>query len=148
MNMALTGKQEAFCQAVADGMNQSDAYRTAYSAEKMKPISINVNASKLMSDANVALRVKELKDALSQRALWTREQSVNELVDIASKSKGAGQFGAATGAIKELNAMHGYNEAVKVEHSGSIGGLSITVQAVMPTGELVDDLDDDATDTV
>lgn len=120
--MVLTGKQEAFCQAVADGLNQSDAYRKAYSAEKMKPVSITVNASKLMADANVALRVKELKEALSQKALWTREKSVSELIDIASLSKEAGQFGASTGAIKELNVMHGYNEAVKVEHSGSIGG--------------------------
>jgi hypothetical protein len=125
--MALTGKQEAFCQAVADGMTQSDAYRHAYSAEKMKPISINVNASKLMSDTNISLRVKELKDALSQKALWTREQSVSELVDIASLSKEAGQFGAATGAIKELNAMHGYNEAVKVELKGGITSIVRTI---------------------
>ena len=146
--MALTGKQEAFCQAVADGMTQSDAYRHAYNAEKMTAKSVIEKASELSANVNITSRVKELKDALSQKALWTREQSVNELVDIASLSKDAGQFGAATGAIKELNAMHGYNEAVKVEHSGSIGGLSITVQAVLPTGELVDDLDDDATDTV
>jgi hypothetical protein len=146
--MALTGKQEAFCQAIADGMNQSDAYRHAYDADNMTSKSVTEKASELAANVNIKSRVNELKDALSQKAIWTREQSVNELVDIASLSKGAGQFGAATGAIKELNAMHGYNEAVKVEHSGSIGGLSITVQAVMPTGELVDDLDDDATDTV
>ncbi len=121
--MALTRKQEEFCQAIADGMNQSDAYRKAYSTEKMKPVSINVNASKLMADANVALRVKELKGALSQKALWTRENAVSELVSIVTLSKGAGQFGAATGAIKELNNMHGYNEAVKVEveHNGKVG---------------------------
>ena len=119
----LTAKQEAFCQAVADGMNQSDAYRHAYNAENMKPESVNVNASKLMADAKVKLRVRELKDALSLKALWTREDAVKELKDIASMGKDGKQLGAATAAIKELNSMHGYNEPIKfeVEHSGRVG---------------------------
>ena len=125
--MALTGKQEAFCQAVADGMNQSDAYRTAYDAQGMSAPTVQNSAYKLMQNGEVTARIKELKDALSQKALWTREQSVNELVDIASKSKGAGQFGAATGAIKELNAMHGYNEAVKIDVTGGITSIVRTI---------------------
>lgn len=145
--MMLTAKQEAFCQAIADGMNQSDAYRHAYNAENMKPESVNVNASKLMADTKVRLRVNDLKSVLAQKALWTREEAVTELKEIASMGKDGKQLGAATAAIKELNAMHGYNEPVKIEHSGSIGGLSIVVQAVAPSGELVDDLDDDTEDT-
>ena len=143
----LTAKQEAFCQAVADGMNQSDAYRHAYNSDNLKPESLHVKASIVANNDKVRLRVKELKDALSQKALWTREDAVCELKEIAAMGKDGKQLGAATAAIKELNAMHGYNEPVKVEHSGSIGGLSIVVQAVAPTGEVVDDLDDDATDT-
>ena len=125
--MALTAKQEAFCQAVADGMNQSDAYRTAYDAKGMAAATVQNSAYKLMQNGEVAARLKELKDALSQRALWTREQSVNELVDIATLSKEAGQFGAATGAIKELNAMHGYNEALKVDLTGGITSIVRTI---------------------
>ena len=143
----LTIKQEAFCQAMADGMTQSDAYRHAFDASKMKNETIQNSAYKIMQKGDVSARVKELKDALSQKALWTREDAVCELKEIAAMGKDGKQLGAATAAIKELNAMHGYNEPVKVEHSGSIGGLSIVVQAVAPTGEVVGDLDDDTTDT-
>ena len=46
----LTSKQEAFAQAVADGMSQADAYRAAYNTEKFKPEALWVNASKLMAE--------------------------------------------------------------------------------------------------
>lgn len=54
----LTIKQEAFCQAYIETGNASEAYRTAYAADKMKAEAIHVNASKLLDNAKVALRVK------------------------------------------------------------------------------------------
>ena len=51
----LTGKQEKFCQCIADGMTQADAYN----AVNMKQDSVHVNASKLMADAKIAQRVAE-----------------------------------------------------------------------------------------
>ena len=39
--MALTAKQEVFAQAIADGMTQADAYRTAYDAGNMKAETIH-----------------------------------------------------------------------------------------------------------
>lgn len=60
--MSLTLKQEAFCQAYIENKgNASEAYRTAYAAGKMKLESIHVNASKLLADAKVALRISELQ---------------------------------------------------------------------------------------
>jgi hypothetical protein len=79
--MSLTAKQEAFCQAIADGMNQADAYRHAYDTSNMKDSSIHVNASKLLSDAKVTQRVTFLKQALESKALWTREMSVKALIN-------------------------------------------------------------------
>lgn len=63
----LTVKQEAFCQAMASGLypSQSAAYRVAYDAEDMLPTSINCEASKIMSNPNIAQRIEELK-ALKQ----------------------------------------------------------------------------------
>ncbi|MFN7340154.1 MAG: hypothetical protein ACK5VI_03620 [Opitutia bacterium] len=60
-------KQEAFCQAMASGLypSQSAAYRVAYDAEDMLPTSINCEASKIMSNPNIAQRIEELK-ALKQ----------------------------------------------------------------------------------
>ena len=116
----LTAKQEAFCQAIADGMTQADAYRTAYSAEKMADKTIWEKASALMADGKVTARVAELKQALAEKQLWSREMSVKGLVAayrVASEGKNASGM---TGAIKELNAMHGYNEPAKVNISGNL----------------------------
>lgn len=111
----LTGKQEKFCQGIADGLSQADAYRAAYNAENMKPESVQVNASKLMADAKVAQRVADLKKRLENKALWTREMSVKALVEAYKVAREGKQSGAMTGAVKELNAMHGYNAPAKLD---------------------------------
>jgi len=115
--MTLTAKQEAFAQAIADGMTQADAYRTAYDAESMSDNAIYVEASKLIDNPNVAQRVKELKDALAERVLWTREMSVKALVQTFKESSGS----VKVAAVKELNAMHGYNEPSKLQIDANIG---------------------------
>lgn len=71
----LTSKQEKFSQCVADGMTQAEAYRNSYNAKNMKPSTVMESASRLMADCNVSARVRELKDKLAQKALWTREKS-------------------------------------------------------------------------
>ena len=58
----LTDKQEKFSQLVVKYGNQSKAYREAYDVkEDTKDSSITENASRLMTDVNVASRVKELR---------------------------------------------------------------------------------------
>lgn len=115
--MTLTFKQEAFAQAIADGMTQADAYRTAYDAEGMADNTIYSKASVLMSDGKVAERVRELRDALSEKVLWTREMSVRALKETYETSAGS----VRVAAVKELNAMHGYNEPSKLHVEGNIG---------------------------
>ena len=115
--MTLTAKQEAFCQAIASGMNQSDAYRSAYSAGKMKSESVNVNASKLCADTKVALRVAELKDEIAAKALWTREDSVLTLKYVIDASDKGMEI---TGAVKVLNEMHGYNAPKEINVTGNL----------------------------
>lgn len=113
--MTLTAKQEAFAQAIADGRNQSDAYRAAYSAGKMKAETVNSKAYELSKNGEVTARVKELRSALADKALWTREDSVQGLADIARA--GYTKPNEIVAAIKELNAMHGFNEPTKHELS-------------------------------
>ena len=120
----LTGKQEKFCQCIADGMTQADAYRASYNAEKMKPESVQVKASVLMADGKISLRVAELRGALAKKALWTREMSVKALVRAYKVAEDGGQSTAMTAAVKELNAMHGYNAPSKVDLSSSDGSMS------------------------
>lgn len=111
--MSLTAKQEAFCQAIADGKNQSDAYRSAYNAGKMKTETINAMSSKLGLSHEVAMRVKELREALANKSLWTREQSVAVLREVVDAEDA--RAGDRIASIKVLNEMQGFNAPVKQE---------------------------------
>lgn len=104
--MKLTAKQEAFAQAVADGMTQADAYRKAYDAGRMKAETIQNNASSLMKHNGVSARIKELKAKVAEKHIWTREKSVRVLSEIADDEESRNPDKVS--AIKELNAMHGF----------------------------------------
>jgi uncharacterized protein YmfQ (DUF2313 family) len=59
----LTDKQEKFAQLVVKLGNQSEAYRQAYDVKETTTTeSVNVQASELMSDLNISLRVEELRE--------------------------------------------------------------------------------------
>jgi len=116
MDHKLTAKQEAFAQAIADGMGQADAYRIAYDAEKMSTNNIYSKASVLMSDGKVAERVAQLKAQLQSKQLWSREMSVKALVQAYKEGSGS----TKVSAVKELNAMHGYNAPQKIDLNGEL----------------------------
>ena len=115
-HVKLTAKQEAFCQGIADGLGQADAYRAAYDAEGMKDNTIYPHASKLMKNDKVRTRITELRESVQEKQLWSREMSVKALV--AAYREGTGSVKVA--AVKELNAMHGYNEPAKLNISGNM----------------------------
>ena len=112
----LTAKQEAFCQGIADGLGQADSYRAAYDAENMKENSVYVQASKLMKNPKITQRITELKSQVQEKQLWSREMSVKALVQ--AYREGSGSVKVA--AVKELNAMHGYNEPAKISVNGNL----------------------------
>ena len=75
----LTRKQENFACAVADGADQTAAYRVAYNAGQMAPGSIWTEASRLGRNPKVALRVEELKaeaEEVRQTILVGREHAI------------------------------------------------------------------------
>jgi hypothetical protein len=115
-HVKLTAKQEAFCQGIADGLGQADAYRAAYDAADMKDNVIYAKASELMKNGKVRDRVKELRASVEEKQLWSREMSVKALVQ--AYREGSGSVKVA--AVKELNAMHGYNEPAKVDINGNL----------------------------
>lgn len=88
--MSLTLKQEAFCQAYIENKgNASEAYRTAYATGKMKPESIHVNASKLLADAKVALRISELQQEHRNKHDVTVSGLLEELEEARQKALSA-----------------------------------------------------------
>jgi phage terminase small subunit len=127
--MELTPKQEKFAQCIADGMNQSDAYRAAYNAGGMKAETVQNKAHVLMKNGEVRARVDTLRGALAEKALWTREDSVRALKDIAC---GTGKPNEVVAAVKELNAMHGFNAPVDINLGGKVVSV-IERRIVRPT---------------
>lgn len=120
--MSLTPKQERFAQCIADGMSQSDAYRESFDVRPTtKPESVQVSACRLMADPNVTLRVQFLKQQLSEKALWSREDSVRTLAEIALKQGEHAKDSDRVAAVKALNSMHGWDAAQKHELSGPDG---------------------------
>lgn len=83
----LTKKQEDFCLAYVETGNASEAYRRAYDAGKMKPDTINVKASQLLADGKVSVRVAELREKVTEKAVkkleiskeWVLEQLVENV---------------------------------------------------------------------
>jgi hypothetical protein len=119
-DVKLTAKQELFAQCIADGMGQTDAYRTAYDAKGMKDVTLYPLASKVMSNHKVATRIAELKSMVVEKQLWTREMSVKGLIQAYRIAQDAKTSTGMTAAVKELNVMHGFNEPTKLSITGSM----------------------------
>ena len=113
-NPKLSAKQEAFAQCIANGDDQGTAYRNSYDASGMKDASIYIEASRLIKDPKIALRVDELKAEVVQQHLWTREMSVLGLIKAFEVANAEKSSSGMTGAVKELNIMHGFNQPTKV----------------------------------
>lgn len=82
----LTIKQENFCNYYIESGNASDAYRRAYSSKKMKDKQVWEESCKLLSNPNVAQRVKELQEEQKNKSDITKERILQELSGIAFSS--------------------------------------------------------------
>jgi len=77
--MALTDKQELYCQNYVVCLNQSTAYRLSFDAEAMNSNVVAVEACRLHSDPNITLRIKELQAEHYERNKATIDELVNTL---------------------------------------------------------------------
>ena len=78
----------------------------------MKPETVQNSAYKVLKNDEVTARVKELKDTIVSKQLWTREDSVRTLKSVIDDAE---RLGDKVSAVKELNAMHGFNAPTKSE---------------------------------
>ena len=110
----LTPKQEKFVQALISGMSQYEAYKEAYNATRMKDATIYNNAYKLMQNNEILTRYNELLEEHKKKALYTRENAVNDLIWIKEEAKedilknGIRQANSTTyvNSIKELSTLN------------------------------------------
>lgn len=128
----LTPKQEKFCLEFIQCGNAAEAYRRAYSAEKMKPETVWNSAYKLMENGEVKARVQELRETAAQKAMVTLESHLADLARLRDLAEEDGQFSAAiTAEISRGKAVGLYTERLKQEVSGPNGG------AVQTSSEIV-----------
>jgi len=123
----LTAKMEQFAQSIASGANQTDAYRVAYSTGGMTAKTVWEKAARLAAHDKVRSRISTLKADLAYTQLWTRAQSVQALIDALETARASGNPSAMTGAVKELNAMHGYDAPKQLDLSVVAAVRTITL---------------------
>lgn len=121
MTEKLTPVEERFANEVALGKSQAAAYRIANPrSTKWKDGSVYVKASLMMGKDKVKKRIAEIQQLLLIRTLWSREQSVVALKKVIEAPDRKSDVVAA---VRELNVMHGFHEAQKIEHSGAITSI-------------------------
>lgn len=82
MELKLTLKQEAFCQAYIRLGDKSAAYREAYSTSKMKNETINRVAFELHQNPKITARIGYLKSQIQEDNKVTINEIVNTLADM------------------------------------------------------------------
>lgn len=121
--MALTPKQEAFCQAIVSGMSQADAYRTAYAASKMTNKQIWEEASKLMASPKVSQRTQELRAPVVEKLQYGLEQAMLEAQEAFEVSKSTQSGGAMVAAVQLRAKLNGLLVERKEVRTGPLDGL-------------------------
>lgn len=100
----LTPKQEKFVKAIVlDGMNYSDAYRSAYDTKRMTDKSVNEKASLLKDDVKIRARIKELAAEIDSPKIMSVTKRAEKLSSFAE----AEDPNVAMKAIDLLNKMTG-----------------------------------------
>ena len=119
----LTPKQEAFAIAVASGMTQADAYRSAYNVKpETKPEVTQVKASQLMADGKIRVRVEELKKPIIEAAGITLESHLARLEHLGKKAEKAESYTAAISAeVARGKVAQHYTENINVTGNFNVG---------------------------
>jgi hypothetical protein len=134
MPVLLNARHERFAQALAKGMNGTEAYASAgYKGDRAA-------ASRLSTNVNVAQRVAELQGRAAEKAEWTaadRLAALKRISDAAEKEDPR----VAVSAIAEANKMQGSHAPSQHRHAGPNGGPIPTVDLTRLSGDQLDQLE-------
>jgi|TARA_R110002126_G_scaffold100956_1_gene232797 phage terminase small subunit len=122
----LTTKQESFAQAIVKGSNQADAYRLAYSAEKMKDETIWSNASRLIIDRRVQARIKKLRQPSVDKVSLTLDRHLNDLLILREKATNDEKWSSAI----QAETVRGKAAGLHVEKIDMKQDLDIVIELV------------------
>jgi len=123
--MKLTPKQEKFAQVYVQTGNASEAYRQAYDAEKMKPETITVAASKLLANYNVTTRVQQIREELAKASQIGLKELLQELEQARQAALGceSPQSSAAVAATMGKAKLLGLDKVI-IDHQSSDRSMS------------------------
>ena len=113
--MKLSNKRETFCQLVAlQGMNPTQAYRSAYNVTSDRKRTSTENASRLMKDSNIEQRISNLKDTVIDRIVtdtaWTKERFITEAENNLNQSRELNQMNPANTSLQLIGRVTGILE--------------------------------------
>ena len=126
MSNKLTIRREGFAKDYVEGGNASEAYRNNFSAENMSDNAVHVEASKLLKDPKVSLRIEELQKELQNRHEVTVDTLTKELEEARAVALVEAQPSAMVSASLGKAKLHGLL-VEKKEHTGKDGGPIETV---------------------
>lgn len=134
----LTKKQQKFAEGIVlEGLTASDAYRQAYDT-KGKPVTVNPNASRLMSNNKVKATIEALERA-KELAAWQSAESLRSLVistltEIATSE--TTKDATRVQAVKALGTVVGvdaFRETKRVEHVKDSGEIKEQIMQQLKT---------------
>lgn len=88
----ITHNENNFCQNIADGMLQNEAYRKAFKSPNATEGSLNTMASRLAKQDRIKKRIADLQEKRNLSTLWNAERSAKvklEAIRIAQKNADA-----------------------------------------------------------
>ncbi len=123
----LTEQQEKFCRVFVETGNASESYRQSYKSDRKSANSVAVDASRLLDNPNVNLRINALRETHQKRHAITVDtllEKLNRVYDVAMDTGEEGtrpaQAAAATGAVMAQAKLLGLDKQL-IELSGEIG---------------------------
>ena len=130
--MSLTIKQAAFARAYIELGSPSEAYKAAFNASKMGAPSIAVEATRLLANPKVALKIAELQAEAQAAHQITVASLVAELEEARAAALGQDkpQASAAVAATMGKAKLLGLEAPAKVDLSSSDGTMSPSAPAV------------------
>ena len=133
-----TSKEEAFCIAIVEGENQSDAYRSAgYKVDSMKSATIHRTAKRMMDKAKISARIAELRMPIMERHKVTVDSLLLELEEARQVALAAEtpQTGAAVTATMGKAKLCGLDKQIIDLRSsdGSMSPVPTRIELVAPS---------------
>lgn len=115
----LTANQEKFVQNIIEGMNQADAYRSAYPKQRMSDKSVWETASKLMKNPKVVSRLTEIRAEMMKPSIMTAQQRLEWLTGVINNAEEG--TSEKLKAIDIMNKMQGeYTQKIEANVTSAV----------------------------